>query len=317
MLSRTRFLAGVLGLLSLVSTAAAQDGVVLTYRFPKEEPLIYRTTTELNQSMQVGGQTFETKVTQTEVNTLALEEVTKENHLKLKRVNHRLSIKAEMGPAGNYSFDSESAEREKGTALGSQLNPVYETLSGIEYHVTITPQGKVEKLEGYKEILENVLKDNPLAAQITGGGSEEALKESLVEVFVPLSEKPVKEGDSWEVPFELEMPKIGKAKGKRVYKYEGTLEKDKAKIARITVSVEISFDFDVTTEGVKVTGNIGTDSSKGDVRFDIEKGQIVSANLEYVTSGTINTEVGDRTLKAAVKQTQKRSTQQLSSLPNP
>ena len=305
----------LLAVFSLVSSARAQDGLALKYQFSKDEPVIYRTTTEMMQTMQVGGQSFENKVTQSEVNSLTLEEVTPKGNLKLKHVNHRLSIKAEMGPAGSYSFDSESNEREKGTALSNELNPVYETLSGVEYSITITPQGKVEKLEGYKEILENILKDNPIAAQITGAASEEALKESLAEVFFLLSEKPVKEGDAWEVPFKLEMPKIGKSEGKRVYKYEGALTKDDAEIARITMSVEGSFDFDITLEGTQVTGNMGIDTSKGDIRLDVGKGNVVSATLEYTMSGTINAAVGDRIVKTSLKQTQKRSTLRLSALP--
>ena len=315
MLARNISLAALLIVFSLASSAIAQDGVVLKYQFQKDEPVIYRTTTEMNQTMQVGGQSYENNVTQSEVNSLTLQEVTQEGNLRLKHVNHRLSIKAEMGPAGSYNFDSESKEREKGTALSSELNPVYETLSGVEYYITITPQGKVAKLEGYKEILENILKDNPIAAQITGGGSEEALKESLAEVFFLLPEKSVKEGDAWEAPFKLDLAKIGKSEGKRVYKYEGALKKDDAEIARISVSTEVSFDFDLTIEGAKITGNIGTDSSKGDVRFDIDKGQVISANLESTMSGSINTMLGDDPVKIAIKQTQKRSTQRLPALP--
>ncbi len=84
---------------------------------------------------------------------------------------------------------------------------------------------------------------------------------------------------------------------------------------KITANMEASFDIDLSQDAVKVTGNIGTDSSKGEIRFDTEHGQVVSANLEYVLSGNINTVAGDRTLKTTIKQTQKRSTQRLSELP--
>lgn len=300
----------------LPRSASAQNGVQLRYDFPKDEPVIYRTTTEMNQTMQFGGQTYENKVTQTEVNTLALQQITPEMNFKLRHVNMQLSVKADMGPAGTFNYDSKSAEREKGTALGNQLNPVFETLSGVEYDITITPQGKVEKLEGYKEIIETLVKDNPLAAQFTGGGSEQAQKDGLAEIFFPLKDKPVAQGDSWEVPFELELPKVGKAKGKRVYKFEGPITEDNPNVVRLSVSMEeTSFDFNLDTEGAKITGSINVDSSKGDVRFDVEKGQVIQANLEYTLSGNIDIQAGERTLKSTVKQTQKRSTQRLSELP--
>lgn len=315
MLIRFSMCVALWGLAGICSSAIAQDGVLLRYNFSKDNPVIYRTTTEMNQSMFLGGQKFENKLTQTEVNTLALVETTEDRNLKLQHVNKRLSIKADMGPAGTYNFDSESSEREKGTALASALNPVYEALSGVEYQIAITPSGKVQELEGYKDVMETILKDNPLAAQFVGGGSEKAMKESLAETFVILDDQPLEKGDTWEVPVELELPKIGKAKGKRVYKFEGPITQDNPKVVRITVSMEMAFDFDLTSEGAKITGTIATDSSKGSVRFDVEEGQVISSNMEYTLSGELNLKVGDRNLKSSLKQTQKRSSQRLAALP--
>jgi hypothetical protein len=294
----------------------AQDEFVLKYKFSREEPAIHRSTTEMNQTMQIQGQSFENKVTQTEVNSLTLLEETQEGHQKLKHQNHQLTMKADLGPAGSFNFDSKSTEREKGSLLSNQLNPVYEALSGVEYTITITPKGQVEKVEGYKEILENILKDHPLAAQFTGGGSEEALKDSLAEVFFLLPEKAVKTGDTWEVPFKLELPKIGKAEGKRIYKFEGPVVAEDPNIVRLSVNMELSFEFDLDMEGAKITGNMAVDESKGDVKFDVEKGQVISSALEYTLSGTLNTAVADQTLKLDLKQVQKRNTQRLASLPN-
>lgn len=315
MFGRISLFAVLLGLGGICQSAAAQEGVLLRYNFPKDSPVIYRTTTEMNQTMFFGGQKFENKLTQTEVNTLSLIETTKDRDLKLKHVNKRLSVKADMGPAGTYNFDSESSEREKGTALSSALNPVYETLSGVEYSITITPSGKVEKLEGYKEVMETIMKDNPIAARFVGGGSEKALKDSLAETFIILDDQPVKKGDTWEVPVELELPKIGKAKGKRVYTFEGPITEDNPKVVRISVAMEMSFDFDLDSEGAKITGSIATDSSKGSVRFDTEAGQVISSSMEYTLSGDLNLKVGDRDLKSSLKQTQKRSSQRMSALP--
>ncbi|MCA9068474.1 MAG: hypothetical protein KDA84_06105 [Planctomycetaceae bacterium] len=315
MIGRLFLFAAVLGIGGISPSVWAQEGVVLRYKFSKEDPAIYRTTTEMNQTMFFGGQKFENKLTQTEVNTLELVETTADRNLKLKHLNKRLTIKADMGPAGTYNFDSESSEREKGTALGSALNPVYETLSGVEYGITITPSGKVEELKGYKEVMETITKDNPLGSQFVGGGSDKAFKESLAETFIILDDQPLKKGDTWEVPVELELPKIGTAKGKRVYTFEGPITQDNPNVVRITMSMEMSFDLDVKSEGAEITGNIGTDSSKGSVRFDVEEGKVISSSVEYTLSGDLNLKVGDRNLKSSLKQTQKRSSQRLSALP--
>ncbi len=114
MSGRRNLLVMLAAILLPAGMAQAQNGVLLRYKFSKEEPAVFRTTTEMNQTMQVAGQSFEQKVTQTEVNSISLAELTKEDNLKLRYANKRLSAKADMGPAGTYAFDSESSERKKG-----------------------------------------------------------------------------------------------------------------------------------------------------------------------------------------------------------
>lgn len=316
MIRRICFVVVLTAMLTISQNLQAQDGRLLRYDFPQDEPVIYRTTTEMSQTMQVGGQSFENKVTQTEINTLSLVGMTEEKNFTLRHTNERLSVKAELGPAGNYNYDSESAELEKGTALSNALNPVYETLSGMEYEITLTPRGTVKDLKGYQETIKALTKDKPLAAQFTGGGSEQAQKESLAEIFFGLSEQPVAEDDTWEVPFSMDLPKIGKAKGKRIYKFLGPITADNPKVVRISVSLEVDFDFNLNSQGTIITGNLGVDSSQGEVRFDTEKGQVISASLEYTLSGEMNVETGDDKRKITIEQKQKRSTNRLSDLPN-
>ena len=47
---------------------------------------------------------------------------------------------------------------------------LYDRLGTGQFTFTVTLCGKLQKVEGYKELLADLLKDNVLAAQFGGGG---------------------------------------------------------------------------------------------------------------------------------------------------
>src|SRR5207244_10810654 len=152
---------------------------------------------------------------------------------------------------------------EKGSALRAPSPALYERLRNATLTYTVTPLGKMVKIEGYKELLGDVLKDNPIAAQFAAGGSEEALQIGLAEYIPPLSKEPVRPGSRWEVPYQLNLDKFGKATGKRTYTYDGEGEVGKHKTAKITFTTELSFELDIDMGGAKVTGTLSVTQSKG------------------------------------------------------
>src|SRR5262249_44713709 len=147
-----------------------------------------------------------------------------------------LKVKADFGPGGSYAFDSKSNERDKSSQIGAALTPVFERMSGAAIHVVMTPEGEVKEVKGFTDLFRDLVENNALAAQFVGGGTDAAAKQNIQEQVPQFSEKPLKPGDSWEVPAELDLPKIGKVKGKRTYRYIGP---DKVG-ERATVKIEVS-----------------------------------------------------------------------------
>src|SRR5262245_4978744 len=312
MRKRTLAFTGVV-VFALAATAHAQDATTFRY-MPSKEPLIYKKTQKLNQTQNVKDMKIKTEMQQTEVDVWSIAKTDKDD-LQIKGETKLLKVMVEIGPLGKYKFDSRKDDNEKDSMLGAALTPMYERLRNANLTYTITPQGKLTKLEGLKELLGDVLKDNPIANQFAGGGSEEAARIGVAEYIPALPEKAIRPGDRWETPFQLNLDKFGKANGKRLYAYDGEGTVGKQKTAKISVVTELSFDLDIDQGGAKVTGTLSITASKGTIHFDPKHGRVVSLNNEYTISGNLNVAAGGMNIPVAMEQTQRLTMDLLDSLP--
>ena len=308
-------LSAALVLLLGAGAVSAQEAVLLRYKMDENDKLAYRTTTTMKQTQNFAGQTLQTEFTQSDVSLRTLEKVDEKGNFTLKTENKRLLVKGDLGPAGTYTFDSTSNERARGNVVADAVNPLFDRLSGAILSVTISPRGEVVDAKGYEELIGDIVKDNPVAAQFAGGGSDKAFKMGIAENFAQFAEQPVKPGDKWEVPYEVELPKLGKAQGKRIYTYVGPDKVGERPTAKIDVVHELAFDLDVDSAGTKVTGKLSIDKSSGTVHFDPEKGQLVSLKHDYVLSGDISVETNGNTIPVKTEQNQSSTVELLDKLP--
>ena len=299
----------------VLNSAQADQPITLRYKMNRSDKLIYQTTSTTKITQSVNDMKFKTSMKQTEITLRTLEDVDKKGNFRLKSENKRLQIKMKVEPVGEYSFDSTSDERDSGSMLSSGLNPIYERLSGAFLTVTHSPRGDVKEVKGFKELLADVVKDNPFGAQFAGGGSDEFAKLSKSDMFVVLSEKAVKPGDKWESAYELAMPKFGTVKGKRIYTYLGPDKVGGRKTAKISVEQELSFKLDLNMDNAKVSGEFKTDKSSGTVQFDPLKGQLVSKKTQFTLSGTLTVDANGNIATIESEQTQEVAVELLDKLP--
>ena len=193
---------------------------------------------------------------------------------------------------------------DRSSLAGAALTPVYEALSGAVIQVTHTPLGDVTEVKGLKELIgDNLLKDNPFAAQVAAGATDEGAKLTYADRFVDLPEQAVGPGDTWEKPFELKLPGLGTAKGKSVYKLEGPDKVGDRATVKISVRDEMSFDLDVEQMGAKVTGSLSITSSSGTIQFDAEAGALISKKSTQSLSGNLNVAAGGQNIPIQQEQT--------------
>lgn len=315
MFARRLAAVGVVVVGMLAGMVRAEEPVTLRYRMDRNDKLIFRMHMNLTQKQAVAGQDFTTTMISDDVSVRTLLDVDDKGNLHIQSENKRLKVTAKLGPLGEYTFDSTKAERDTGGVLSAALNPLYDRLNGAITEMVISPRGRIVTMTGQKELLADVLKNNPLASGFASGGSDEAQKEGARTMYPPLPEEPVTSGDKWEQSLDMELPKIGKAEGKRIYTYRGLVEIDGRKLAKIDTTDEMSFNVDLDLNGAKVTGTVTIGNSSGTIHFDPAQGQIVSSTSTFTTTGNITATAGDRNIPVQMEQTQTITVTQLKELP--
>lgn len=295
---------------------AAQEAVTLRYKFDSKTPLNYRSVSTVEQTQTVMGKDYKNVFKTTEVHQYRLSRVGQDKEFELERENKALAANIKIAQLGSdYKFDSKADSNEKGSAIGSAMTPVYETLYGAILKITLSPRGEVKSVKGLAELLAPVLKDNPIAKQFVGGGTDQSATLGEKMTFPVFSTIPVKPGDSWSIPFKMPIPKIGAVDGKKVYKFAGIETVKGRKLAKVTFQTEMTVKIDLTVGGAKVTGETSVDKSSGTLMFDIAKGQIVTKKESYTVVGDLTVSANGMDIGVKTKQKQSSSLEQLDKLP--
>lgn len=308
-MSKSLQIVGPLVLLLLTGgMVRAQEEMTFRYKPAQKEKPLYKTTVSMEQTQSIGDQKIKTTMTQTSVNRWTFEKTDKQGNLQYRTETQQMQVKLKIDPVGEYEFDSKAGELEGGSVLSEALNPIYDRLATAALTVTISPKGEVTAVSGHKELIGELLKDNPFAAQIAGGATDDAAKINIADQFISFGDKPVKPGDSWESEFEVDMQGIGKSKGKRIYTYVGPDKVGETATAKFTGKLELSIDIDINANGSKINGSLSVNDSDGTIQFDPEKGRVVSMNSKYTIGGdySIMTNNVNQNISSTQTQTVKR-----------
>lgn len=295
--------------------AADEKPVLLRYQYKLNEEMIYKSVQTTKQTQTIGETKIETDISTTEVSVRKLLKVDSNKNLQVEAENKLLQVKMKIGQLGEYKYDSKTEENEKGSMLGGALTPMYDSLRGASVTEIINTRGEVIEIKGFEELMAAALKDNPLGSQFSGGGTNKARKFGVSELYPIMSKMPVKPGDTWEEPFEVSLPKMGTAKGKRNYKFEGFDKVGKTETAKITYTTDLTFKLNLDQGGQKATGELTIQKSSGTLQFDPKKGKVVDLKSEYTIAGTINVSVNGMDLTVDTKQTQTVALTLLDKLP--
>ncbi|HUG92382.1 MAG TPA: DUF6263 family protein [Planctomycetaceae bacterium] len=296
--------------------APAEEAVLLRYKMQPGESRVYRSSTELKQTQNLMGMALENVISGSDVTVQTLDKVDDDGNFHVQSENRRIQATMNIGPLGEYKFDSRSSEKDRSSLAGAALTPIYEALTGAVIQVTHTPRGEVTEVKGLKELIgDNLLKDNPFAAQAAAGATDEGAKITYGDRFVDLPEGPVKPGDTWEQPYEITLPGLGTAKGKSAYKFEGHDRVGDRATVKISVRDEMSFEVDLVQLGAKVTGSLSITSSSGTIQFDPEAGALVSKKSTQSLSGNLNVNANGQNIPIQQDQTQTTTVELLDKVP--
>ncbi len=303
------------GLILLPAIAYANDTVELRYKAKVGEKSIYQSslTTEVNQT--INGQDVDTTFEQSDVTTYTVKKIAEDGTIIFETQNERLKVEGNFAPQVTFKFDSQSDDNDSTSQIGAAVTPLYERLSGAILGVEVTPLGKVKKVNGYTQLLQDVLKDNPIAQRFAGGGSEEAVLSNIQDLFVLFKKEPVKAGEKWDKPYKIKLPGLGEFEGKRTYTFVGPDKVGEIPTLRITIDTDLTGDLDIDMGTAKVSGKFETDSSSGTVQFDPASGRILSMDSEQTFSGDLTVEAGGMTIPVNFSQTLKNTRKLVDKIP--
>lgn len=302
------------GWMAQVTPAGADDAILLKYRPAKGDKVHYKMGFDMQQSQTIMGMKLDTTMKQEMVVSRVVDSIDKDGNTTLKVKSERRKMNADIAGMGKYEFDSQSTERDTTSAAGASLTPLFERLTGSEYELVVSPRGRVTEVKGYAELVGDLIKDNPLGQRFGAADNKSAVHEEQ-RGFIILSDKPVKPGDQWEVPFDVEIANLGKMKGLITCTYEGTDKVGDRKTVRLGVVNNLSLELNIDQGGAKVTGTLSTTNSAGTVQFDPEAGRVISSKQSSDMSGQMSVAVGGQTIPIDVQQTTSETLELVDKLP--
>jgi hypothetical protein len=297
-------------------STGAEERTLLRYKPSEDKPLIFQVTTKFNQKMSIGNMKADLQYRTEDISLWTLQKTDEKGNLAWQKENKRLQVNVKFLPVGEYEFDSKSDERDKSSVLGAALTPIFDNLNGAYLRITNTPEGRITKVGDYEELIGNLTKSNPVAPIITFGGTNQGAGLLFQEMMAVLSNKPVKSGDTWEAPYNFEIPQLGTFEGKKGFKYEGRDKVNGRETVRLGINYDISLEVDYKFLGVNATGTITTTKSSGAAHFDPEQGQLVSLKSNAEFSGNVRLQSGGNTFDVPIEITWEVTLKQLEKLPD-
>jgi len=192
----------------------------------------------------------------------------------------------------------ESVDSRSQGGLGGSTEKIKEKMKGATFTVTITPDGKVTKFEGYQEFAKKLTDGDDEMSKLLGMFfSEELFKSSAEQSFNMLPDNPVKQGDTWTREGKMPVPGLGDFKLTSKYTYEGKGEGgEKIKARQDLMYVVPKGGGDIGGIMKIVKGDLKAENGKGHFLFDPEKGRLVKGEMNLFIKGRLTVEFGGQNI---------------------
>jgi len=264
-------------LLLLADAAAAQ--VSLSWKLPVGSGFTLERVYQQKQTIEAKGKTFKQDSTNTWTTRLVVKKAA-DSEIILEQTIVSVTSKHTPPPAAG-SDDT----------LSTQLA---EKMKGSVFQVTITPSGRVRKLDGYDDLIKKMADGKPeLEKSLRFLIPETALRDGLEEALGFLPEKPVQPQGRWQRQAVDPVPPFGALKTVFEYTYLG--RQDGAD--EIAYSMQTTFVPSTKDLGLirVVKGTLETMDGKGKVLFDRDKGMLIRGEKQVRIQGNLTLETPGNT----------------------
>ena len=216
---------------------------------------------------------------------------------ELQLDNTGFTMEMKMGDTTMLKFDSKSDPKEDGS---NPLAPVLRKMvAAPPFKFLLAADGKVDKVEGVKELLDSLGSEGPPEVQMMLKGmlSEDNFKQ-MGALPQGLPEKPVKLGERWPVKMDVALGPLGGISIHMQYTLKGWEQRDGRKCALLehTGTILTKPGGEKAMFNMNITGG----STSGKTWFDPELGMMVESNGTQTMS--LKLEVNAQTITTQITQ---------------
>ncbi len=158
-------------------------------------------------------------------------------------------------------------------------------LQGATFRITLAPDRKVKKIEGYDELLKRLAATNPAETvdRFRTQIQEADLKAACEEGFAFLPEQPLKVGDEWTRKIKMSLAPFGTIETTLTYNVKSIKDN------KVTISVSSqSSDYKLGGGGVAPKSDFTLDQRNGTMVFDALNGKLISSDLTIKFHGRVD-----------------------------
>jgi len=253
----------------LLSPTPASAQTLLRWKFTEGQTLKQSMETKTTTTATLGGQALKTMQTMVVDSLRTTKKVLPSGNAQIQQKSERVHARLD-GPGGQVlEFDSREKKDLEGP-FGEILNPVLGALAQAEVPLELTPQGKREKFELPRGLLD-ALKSAPGDSRMSSFFSEESVRQML-DALPSFPDGPLALGTTWTEHVKLPMP-FGTLHIDQTYRYEGKETKDGRELHKIGLKSGISFQ---KKEGAPFEMKVKPNEATGVLYFDSEAGRFTS-----------------------------------------
>lgn len=267
------------------SPAMGQRGkdIVLAWRFDQNREMTYKVRERMTQTNE-GSNPFEARWDREFVYTDAVEEVSPRGDATIRRTFDEVRVKVDHSEQGKRDYDSARKPGRDGTRKDENdpLIRPFSVLVGKSFTFTVTPEGRVTKVEGYADIMGQVLSqtllgDGGLGAALgsLAAGSDEDYRRQIEQSFAILPGRAPKRGESWTIDVDQPIGPFGTVRQNATHTRTGATR----------IQTRGSFVFEANPELAASLGQLfkitfKEASVKGTSEFDPDLGLLRASTME-------------------------------------
>ena len=274
----------VLGFAVAAPHISAQQATI-AYKWTKGETLRYRLTQKTATTMSgLPGGMPDAKLDQLadQVFSMTVESIAADGTVTLRQSFESMRMDI-TSPAGNVTFDAARADA-SAAPPEKAVQKLFAAMLNEPFTVTMTPAGRLVKIEGFTRLMDKVFAAYPASDPQTAGAvqqmratlSDDQMMSMFSQGFPEFPARPLKAGDTWAGETTLKNPALGAMRMSYSLALAALDGAATAQMARITTKVKMERDPKSQAAqgpmGMKV--DMGVANGEGETLFDVSRGRL-------------------------------------------